>query len=204
MADPQHITGALFESRHPLGKDGAVQVSGGVGAAPAVRTGSWIAIDLIGTTREAPALGDGAPRVPAAVRRASSMGLLFGTMTFLSAVPVPSRLCTRMLRSSASTGAYIDWMADPWRIVAANYYVDIALTETGRNESFSVGLPASRKAAARRFTIFAVWKIRRACRSRYVALIRRCRRRYRELRYGASSGVRWTIPAPGVDLELIP
>src|ERR1700736_3711303 len=46
---PQHITGVLLESRQSIGKDGAIQLYGGVGAAPALTNQGMEAIDLIGS-----------------------------------------------------------------------------------------------------------------------------------------------------------
>jgi hypothetical protein len=169
---PQHITGALFESRRPLGKDGAVQLSGGVGAAPAVSDRELDAIDLIGAN-------PGRHRLSVTGRLAylpqyvgtSSMGLLFGH----DDLSVSSARTLASLRSNAAKlsiyGAYIDWMADPWRIVAANYYVDIALTEANRNESFTSGYLQVERQLPGRFTIFGrLEDSARMQESRYVAL----------------------------------
>src|SRR5580704_5347319 len=76
---PQHITGALFESRQSIGKDGAIQISAGVGAGPALTNGSLDAIDLIGSN-------PGRHRLSVTGRLAylpeyvgpSSVGLMFG------------------------------------------------------------------------------------------------------------------------------
>jgi hypothetical protein len=169
---PQHITGALFESRQPLGKDGAVQLSGGVGAAPAVSDRELDAIDLIGANpgRHRLSVTGRLAYLPQYVG-ASSMGLLFGH----DDLSVSSARTLASLRSNAAKlsiyGAYIDWMADPWRIVAANYYVDIALTETNRNESFTSGYLQVERQLPGRFTIFGrLEDSARMQESRYVAL----------------------------------
>ena len=44
---PQHITGALFESRRPVGQDGAIQFAGGAGAGPGLTGNALDPIDLI-------------------------------------------------------------------------------------------------------------------------------------------------------------
>src|SRR5450631_205699 len=44
---PQHITGALLESRRQLGTTAGIQLSGGVGAGPALGSDSYEPIDLI-------------------------------------------------------------------------------------------------------------------------------------------------------------
>jgi hypothetical protein len=169
---PQHITGALFESRHPLGKDGAVQLSGGVGAAPAVSDRELDAIDLIGPNpgRHRLSVTGRLAYLPQYVG-ASSMGLLFGH----DDLSVSSARTLASLRSNAAKlsiyGAYVDWMADPWRIVAANYYVDVALTETNGNESFTSGYLQVERQLPRRFTVFGrLEDSARMQKSRYVAL----------------------------------
>jgi hypothetical protein len=169
---PQHITGALFESRRPLANDGAVQLSGGVGAAPAVSDRELDAIDLIGPNpgRHRLSVTGRLAYLPQYVG-ASSMGLLFGH----DDLSVSSARTLASLRSNAAKlsiyGAYVDWMADPWRIVAANYYVDVALTETNRNESFTSGYLQVERQMPRRFTIFGrLEDSARMQKSRYVAL----------------------------------
>src|ERR1700682_4347668 len=76
---PQHITGALFESRQPIGKDSAIQISAGVGAAPALSDGKLGAIDLIGSNpgRHRLSVTGRLAYLPEYVG-ASSIGLLFG------------------------------------------------------------------------------------------------------------------------------
>jgi hypothetical protein len=86
-------------------------------------------------------------------------------MTFPSAVPVHSNDA-----KVSVYGAYIDWMAEPWRVVAADYYVDVALTQTNRNESFTSGYLQVERQLPRRFTIFGrLEDSARMQESRYVA-----------------------------------
>jgi hypothetical protein len=169
---PQHITGALFESRRPMGKDGAIQISSGVGAAPAVSDRELDPIDLIGANpgRHRLSVTGRLAYLPQYVG-ASSMGLLFGH----DDLSVSSARTLASLQSNAAKvsvyGAYIDWMTEPWRIVAANYYVDVALTQTGRNESFMSGYLQVERQLPRRFTVFGrVEDSARMQESRYVAL----------------------------------
>jgi hypothetical protein len=169
---PQHITGALFESRQPIGKDGAIQLSSGVGAAPALSGQALDAIDLIGNNpgRHRLSVTGRVAYLPQYVG-ASSIGLLFGH----DDLSVSSARTLASLHSSAANlsifGAYIDWIAEPWRIVAANYYVDAALAETTRNESFMSGYLQVERQLPRRFTIFGrLEDSARMPESRYVAL----------------------------------
>jgi hypothetical protein len=169
---PQHITGALFESRRSIGRDGAIQVSGGVGAAPALSDRELDAIDLIGENpgRHRLSVTGRLAYLPQYVG-ASSMGLLFGH----DDLSVSSARTLASLHSNAAKvsiyGAYIDWTAEPWRIVAANYYVDVALTQATRNESFTSGYVQVERQLPRRFTIFGrLEDSARMQESRYVAL----------------------------------
>jgi hypothetical protein len=67
-------------------------------------------------------------------------------------------------------GAYADWTSEAWRIVAANYYVDVALTSAARNESFVSGyVQVERRLSP--FTVFGrLEDSARMQESRYVAL----------------------------------
>jgi hypothetical protein len=169
---PQHITGALFESRKSIGKDGAIQLSAGVGAAPALSDRTFDAIDLIGNNpgRHRLSLTGRLAYLPQYVG-ASSIGLLFGH----DDLSVRSARTVAALNSTAANlsiyGAYIDWMTEPWRIVAANYYVDVSLARMTRNESFMSGYLQVERQLQRRFTIFGrLEDSARMQESRYVAL----------------------------------
>jgi hypothetical protein len=169
---PQHITGALFESRQPVGKDGAIQISSGVGAAPALADRELDAISLIGGN-------PGRHRLSVTGRLAylpyytgaSSMGFLFGH----DDLSVSSARTLASLNSNnvklGIYGAYIDWTAEPWRVVAADYYVDVALIQTARNESFTSGYLQVERQLPGRFTVFGrLEDSARMQQSRYVAL----------------------------------
>src|SRR6185312_14571263 len=70
---------------------------------------------------------------------ASSMGLLFGH----DDLSVSGARALAALQSNDAKvslyGAYTDWAAEPWRIVAAYYYVDIDLAQAARHQSFMSG-----------------------------------------------------------------
>jgi hypothetical protein len=170
---PQHITGALFESRLSTGKDGsAIQFSGGVGAAPALSASAMDPIDLIGNN-------PGRHRLSVTARLAylpeyigsSSLGLLFGH----DDLSVSNARTVVSLGSNEANlsiyGAFIDWITEPWRIVAVNYYVDVALAQTTRNESFVSGYLQVERKLPRQFTVFGrLEDSARMQESRYVAL----------------------------------
>jgi hypothetical protein len=169
---PQHITGALFESRQSIGKDGAIQISAGIGAAPALRAGAMDPIDLIGSNpgRHRLSVTGRLAYLPEYVG-ASSIGLLFGHdyLTASNARSLPS------LHSSQAEltiyGLYTDWYTERWRVVGATYYVDVRLDQTTRNESFVSGYLQVERQLPKRFTVFGrLEESARMQESRYVAL----------------------------------
>ncbi len=169
---PQHIIGALFESRQPFGKDGAIQISSGVGAAPVLSDQQLDAFSLIGSN-------PGRHRLSVTGRLAylphytgaSSLGLLFGHDDLsVSSARTLASLNSNNLKLSIY-GAYSDWTAEPWRIVAAGYYVDVSLMQISQHESFTSGYLQFERQLPRRFTVFGRLECSaRLQESRYVAL----------------------------------
>jgi hypothetical protein len=169
---PQHISGLLLESRQSIGKDGAIQFYGGVGAAPALTNQAMEAIDLIGNNpgRHGLSVTGRIAYLPEYVGQ-NSAGLLFGRddLSAAGGRVLPSLQATRA--DLTVYGAYIDWTLEPWRIVAADYYVDVALDRGVRNESFISGYLQVECQLATRFTVFGrSEESSRMQESRYVAL----------------------------------
>jgi hypothetical protein len=68
-------------------------------------------------------------------------------------------------------GAYADWNSEPWRIIAANYYVDVDLDQTAREESFISGYVQAERQLPHKLTLFGRWEdSARMQESAYVAL----------------------------------
>lgn len=137
---PQHITGALLESRRPIGQDGAIQLSGGAGAGSSLTHDGMEPIDLIGNNpgRHRLSLTGRIAYLPEYVGT-SSFGVLYGHDQMSTESPfVLTALNSRHVVLSIY-GVYGDWNSEPWRIIGANYYVDVALDQTTRNESFISG-----------------------------------------------------------------
>lgn len=169
---PQHMTGALLESRRSIGGDGAIQLSGGIGAAPALTNLSMEPVSLIRSHpgRHGLSVTGRLAYLPEYVG-ASSAGLLFGH----DELDASYGLALPALHSSRANltiyGAYIDWTVGPWRIVGADYYVNVALDRTTRNESFTSGYLQVERQLPRRFTVFSrLENSARMQESRYVAL----------------------------------
>jgi hypothetical protein len=169
---PQHITGALFESRQSIGNEHAIQISAGVGAAPAIADHELDPIDLIGSNpgRHRLSVTGRLAYLPQYIG-ASSVGLLYGHDDLsVSNARTLATLGANEAKLSVY-GAYIDWMTEPWRVVAANYYVDVALNGMGRTESFISGYLQVERQLPRRFTVFGrVEDSARMQESRYVSV----------------------------------
>jgi hypothetical protein len=169
---PQHITGALFESRRPIGQDGAIQISAGAGAASSLTHEAMEPINLIGNNpgKHRLSLTGRIAYLPEYVGT-SSFGLLFGHDHLAAGSPfVVSALNSRNAALSIY-GVYVDWTSEPWRIIGANYYVDVALDQTARNESFISGYLQFERQLPNRFTVFGrAEDSARVQESNYVAL----------------------------------
>jgi hypothetical protein len=169
---PQHITGALVESRRPLGADAGLQLSGGVGAAPALENNDYEPITLIGNNpgRHGLSMTSRIAYLPD-YAGTSSAGLLWGH----DQVFVRSPLALATLRSNhvglRIYGAYTDWSADAWRFIGAGYYVDIRLDDPVPSESFMSGYLQIERQLPYRLTAFTrIEDSARMQRSRYVTL----------------------------------
>ncbi len=169
---PQHITGALFESRRPVGADGAVQFSGGAGAGPALQHGEYDPIDLVDHNpgRHRLSVTGRVAYLPEYVG-ASSFGLLYGHDQIATVSPlVVSALNSRHAVLSIY-GAYGDWNSEPWRIIGANYYVDIALDQRTHDESFMSGYLQVERQLPDKLTVFGrIEESARMQQSTFVAL----------------------------------
>ena len=169
---PQHVTGALFESRQSIGKEAAVQISAGLGAAPALRDRELDAIELTGSNpgRHRLSLTGRLAYLPQYVG-SSSMGLLFA-VNDLSVSDARTHMALGSDTARVSVyGAYIDWNSEAWRVVAVNYYIDVALQAATRDESFLSGYVQVERRLSSAFTVFGrLEDSARMQESRYVAL----------------------------------
>jgi hypothetical protein len=169
---PQHITGALFESRRPLGDDSAIQISGGAGAGPGLTHSQLLPIDLIDNNpgRHRLSLTSRIAYLPEYVGT-SSAGLLFGHDHISSASPFTLSALGSSNVTLSIYGAYVDWNTGPWRVIGANYYVDVSFDQASRRESFISGYLQFERQLPRKLTLFGrVEDSARMQESRYVAL----------------------------------
>jgi hypothetical protein len=102
---------------------------------------------------------------------ASSAGLLFGHDNLDASHGLVLPALHSRHANLTIYGAYIDWTVGPWRVVGADYYVDVALDRTTRNESFMSGYLQVERQLPRRLTVFGrLEDSSRMQESRYVAL----------------------------------
>jgi len=169
---PQHITGALLESRRPFGNDGGIQFSGGVGASPSLSIDGYEPITLVDNNPGKYGLSFTArlAYLPE-YTGTTSMGLLLSHDQVF--VRGPAALAA--LQSHHATldihGAYIDWSDAHWRAICTLYYVDAALDGRSRNESFIAGYAQVERQFPHRMTAFG--RLENSARmqlSRYIAL----------------------------------
>jgi hypothetical protein len=170
---PQHITGALLESRRQIGTDAGVQVSAGVGAGPALTTRDNEPIDLLGNNPGKHGLSYmGRLAFLPDYIGTSSAGLLFGHDQMFAR----SAIALATLHSNHATlsilGAYADWNIDSWRFIGAGYYVDFLLDRPDPEESFMSAYLQAERQLPHQLTAFGrIENSPRMRESRYVQLL---------------------------------
>jgi hypothetical protein len=169
---PQHITGALLESRRQVGSDAGVQFSGGVGAAPALAANDYQPITLVGGNPGKHGLSlTGRLAYLPDYAGTSSAGLLWGR----DQVFVRNPAALAILRSNHAIlgvyGAYTDWTVEAWRFIGAGYYVDVEFDRPTSDESFISGYLQAERQLSYRLTAFGrVEDSARMQESHYVSL----------------------------------
>jgi hypothetical protein len=169
---PQHITGALAESRRPLGAESGLQIDGGVGVGPAMASDENEPITLIGNNpgKHGLSLTGRLAYLPDYAGN-SSAGLLWGHDQLYARNPV---LLAKLGSTHATLGiygAYADWSVAAWRLIGTWYYVDVALDRPQSDESFMTGYLQLERQLPHKLTAFGrVEDSSRMQESRYVAL----------------------------------
>jgi hypothetical protein len=169
---PQHITGALVESRLPLGADAGLQLSGGIGASPALSHNDYQPITLIDNNpgKHGLSVTGRLAYLPEYIGT-SSAGLLWGHDQIFLRGPTAAATVRSNHALLGVYGAYADWTVDPWRFIGAGYYVDIRLDRPAPDESFMSGyLQVERQLPHRLTTYGRVEDSARMQESRYIAL----------------------------------
>jgi hypothetical protein len=169
---PQHITGALFESRRPIGGEGAIQVSGGLGAGPSLEGNEYEPINLIDSNPGQHHLSlTGRVAYLPEYTGTSSFGLLYGHDHVDTSAPYVLNALNSRNAVLTIYGVYADWNSEPWRAIGAIYYVDVDLDPTARDESFISGYIQAERQLPKNLTLFGrLENSSRMQESRYVAL----------------------------------
>jgi hypothetical protein len=170
---PQHITGALVESRRQIGKEAGVQISGGAGAGPAMTGDDNQPIDLVGSNpgKHGLSLTGRLAYLPDYVGT-SSAGLLWGHDQLFARTPKALTALGSNHAILTIYGAYADWSVDAWRFIGVGYYVNVGLDRPNRDESFMSGYLQAERQLPHQLTAFGrVEDSARMQESRYVALL---------------------------------
>lgn len=169
---PQHITGALFESRQGIGAESALQFAAGVGASSAWGDHAYEPVNLIGENpgRHRFSISSRIAYMPE-YEGTSSAGLLFAHDQMYSTKPQIFDLLDSAHVVLNIYGAYVDWSFNQWHVMGANYYVDVGLDQTARNESFISGYLQVERQLPHKLTLFSrIEDSARTTQSRYVSL----------------------------------
>jgi hypothetical protein len=154
---PQHLTGALLESRRPLGDTAGMQVSLGAGYGSSLDSEGLNPIELLHGNSGGHALSETARLafLPQYLG-ASNMGLLLAhhRLRVIDA-PLATRLGAGELDQYLN-GLYADWAAEPWHVMAAAYYVRLTLQgQSDRGEHFVAGYLQAERELKDGFTLYA-------------------------------------------------
>jgi hypothetical protein len=101
----------------------------------------------------------------------NSAGLLFAHDRLSSTAPQIFNALDSAHVALTLSGAYLDWSFAEWRVLGVNYYVDVGLDQTARNESFLSGYLQIERLLPHKLTAFSrIEGSARMQESRYVAL----------------------------------
>jgi len=187
---PQHLTGALLESRRPVGAGAGVQLSVGIAYGSLIDADGLSPVDLL-------RVNPGSHRISETARIAflpqylgsSSTGLLYGHHRTPVLDPAQAVLLNAQLVDQHVYGAYFNQDREPWRALAVAYYVDVALRNEPavRREHFTSGYLQLERQLAHGLTLFARHEnSSNASASRYVSL-----HSDDFVTHGSLAGLRW-------------
>jgi len=165
---PQHITGALVESRRQLGEEAGLQIAG-----PSLTSQENEPIDLVGNNpgRHGLSYTGRLAFVPEYIGT-SSAGLLFGHDQLFARNAVTQAALRSNHAILSIYGAYADWTIDAWRFIGVGYYVEVGLDRPDRDESFMSGYLQAERQLPHGLTAFGrIEDSSRMKESRYVALL---------------------------------
>jgi hypothetical protein len=170
---PQHITGALVESRRQIGTEAGMQLSAGVGAGPTLRNEDNEPIDLLGSNPGKHGLSyTGRLAFLPDYVGTSSAGLLFGHDQLFATGAIARAELGSGHANLSIYGAFADWSLDAWRFIGTGYYIDVTLDRPNPHESFMSAYLQVERQLPHRLTVFGrVESSARMRESRYVEFL---------------------------------
>jgi hypothetical protein len=155
---PQHLTGALFESRRPLGSVAGLQFAAGLAYGSIIDADGLSPVDLLRSNPGSHRLSETA-RISFLPQYlgSSSAGILYGHHRTPVYDPAKVALLAANLAHQHVYGAYVNHDREPWRAIAAAYYIDVDLQNGagGRREHFGSGYVQVERQLSHGITLFA-------------------------------------------------
>jgi len=154
---PQHIAGLLVDSRRPLGESAGLQVSVGAGLGPRIEEGKLEAFDLV-DPHESGRHVSWTARLAYLPDYAGQSS--FGLVAAHHRIPVVDGSIVNLPQTTEVQqdvyGAFINWYADQWKVVAVVYDIRIDLRGPGtsRREHFVAGYLEADRQLPNGFTAF--------------------------------------------------
>ena len=187
---PQHLTGALFESRRPVGPVAGLQVSVAVAYGSVIDADGLSPVDLLRSNPGSHRLSQSA-RISFLPQYlgSSSVGLLFGHHRTPVFDPVLGAMLDAQLVDLHVYGAYFNHDHEPWRAIGAAYYIAVDLQNAAaeRREHFTSGYVQVERQLPHGLTVYARHEnSTNANTSRYVNM-----HRDDFVAHGTLGGLRW-------------
>lgn len=134
---PQHLAGALLESRRPLGTDAGIQFALGAGATPTVGTAGQRPLNFVGNNSGRHGFGFAGRLAYLPDYGGTNCIGVFYARDHLDAYGADAIAVLQAQTVVLDVfGIYADWSNDIGRATAAVYYVDVSLAPITKAESF--------------------------------------------------------------------
>ncbi len=154
---PQHLSGALLESRRPLGTVAGLQLSLGIGYGSVLAADGLSPIDLLRANHGGHRLSETA-RIAFLPKYlgSSSAGLLLGRHSTPVFDPALAAMLGARRVDEDLAGVYLDLDREYWRVMSAAYFVGVDLRNLsgGRREHFNSAYLQLERRIARGLTAF--------------------------------------------------
>jgi hypothetical protein len=155
---PQHLVGGLLETQRVLGESAGLRFSLGVGAGSVLTQDGFEPLHIFKTNQSGHKLSWAARLAwfPDFVG-ATSAGLLLGSHKInVVDAGLTAAYGTQQI-DEREFGAYVDWNADPWRVIGTAYYVNLDFDRSNvrRKERFGAGYIQTERQLPRNITLFA-------------------------------------------------